>query len=332
MIFVIKYVSIFRFKESTHLRKHLYTHTGERPHFCVPCNKGFQTSSDLKRHKKTRVHQERVDQAEAANKPAAPTTPILEKVPSIESSNLDFDRWNEHDEDMESTLTGGGGTSQSSGSVSGVSATSRNSPFTVIQSIDSIQPRDSPPIGIISSSAHNQIEMISLSNSMPIFTTTSSMAPTTEYIQMPSNQQRGITTANLLLQQHQHPISPSQLQNIQFINEPLQLSNNKPLTSWSQSSGNIILNQGSDTSIINSQEIIGVSGLTSSSPMSEVLSSMPSQSMGVQNLTLPSTTLDLSDIKWGILDPTTVVSSIKRSGSMDEAHVLAERIHIREDI
>ena len=37
--------------------------SGERPHYCSLCNKGFQTSSDLKRHKKTRVHQERVEQA-----------------------------------------------------------------------------------------------------------------------------------------------------------------------------------------------------------------------------------------------------------------------------
>ena len=36
---------------------------GERPHYCSLCNKGFQTSSDLKRHKRTRVHQERVEQA-----------------------------------------------------------------------------------------------------------------------------------------------------------------------------------------------------------------------------------------------------------------------------
>ena len=35
---------------------------GERPHYCTLCDKGFQTSSDLKRHKRTRVHQERVEQ------------------------------------------------------------------------------------------------------------------------------------------------------------------------------------------------------------------------------------------------------------------------------
>ena len=39
--------------------------TGERPHFCKLCGKGFQTSSDLKRHKRTRVHQEKVEQVAA---------------------------------------------------------------------------------------------------------------------------------------------------------------------------------------------------------------------------------------------------------------------------
>ena len=76
----------FRFKESTHLRKHLYTHTGERPHFCALCSKGFQTSSDLKRHKKTRVHQEKVEQAgqNAIAATAAQPQPDL---------NLEYNDW-----------------------------------------------------------------------------------------------------------------------------------------------------------------------------------------------------------------------------------------------
>ena len=33
---------------------------GEKPHFCDPCEKGFQTNSDLERHNRTLLHQEAV--------------------------------------------------------------------------------------------------------------------------------------------------------------------------------------------------------------------------------------------------------------------------------
>jgi hypothetical protein len=52
-------------------------------------------------------------------------------------------------------------------------------------------------------------------------------------------------------------------------------------------------------------------------------------------LSLPGTTLDLSDIKWGILEP--VVAAIKRSASADQQADLAagrdqERLTIHEQL
>ncbi|XP_040582814.1 uncharacterized protein [Lepeophtheirus salmonis] len=89
-----------RFKESTHLRKHLYTHTGERPHFCDLCNKGFQTSSDLKRHRRTRVHQERVEGSRmAAGNPEEVIQAPQPPPPAPETVKTELNRWEEEEED-----------------------------------------------------------------------------------------------------------------------------------------------------------------------------------------------------------------------------------------
>jgi len=85
-----------RFKESTHLRKHLYTHTGERPHYCQLCEKGFQTSSDLKRHKRTRVHQERVEQVKGNGDETGSGADT-----SADASTTEYGRWVEDDEDSD---------------------------------------------------------------------------------------------------------------------------------------------------------------------------------------------------------------------------------------
>jgi hypothetical protein len=57
------------------------------------CDKGFQTSSDLKRHKRTRVHQERVEQLKTGND----GTP--NDASNADTSNAEFNRWVDDDDD-----------------------------------------------------------------------------------------------------------------------------------------------------------------------------------------------------------------------------------------
>jgi len=94
-----------RFKESTHLRKHLYTHTGERPHFCSLCSKGFQTSSDLKRHKKIRIHQEKVEQAAGDTVAAVTAAHNAANAAAVNDVNMEFNDWTDsstEDKDLNS--------------------------------------------------------------------------------------------------------------------------------------------------------------------------------------------------------------------------------------
>ena len=170
------------------------------------------------------MHQERVDLANAATKTTT-TTPVppnqqqqqltnkatpttTTTSPSID--NIDFDRWNGHEDDLESTLS-----SNATGTTSttiaapnggaGVITNRNNSPFTVIQSINSAPQRTLVPDQqtniVVSSSAHVGVDQVITSN-MPIFTTSSVAAgtsPTTQYIQMPS---RASSASNILVQ---HP-------------------------------------------------------------------------------------------------------------------------------
>ncbi|CAM4564473.1 unnamed protein product, partial [Lepidochelys olivacea] len=41
------------FRQSSILRTHWFTHTGERPHRCADCGKGFAWSSSLRAHQRT---------------------------------------------------------------------------------------------------------------------------------------------------------------------------------------------------------------------------------------------------------------------------------------
>jgi len=344
-----------RFKESTHLRKHLYTHTGERPHFCSFCSKGFQTSSDLKRHKKTRVHQERVDQCN--NDKASGGTNTDSQTDKGVDSGLDYPRWNDaDDEDLEYTLSSASGspfsnlsqgTSQPSNSTFSNMNPARSQTKTAPTSITSArtqasnfsfsslslsreQPKTSTftTLNLVNAqpqthsfSGHGAVR--SQQQATPSFnpdTTLSSAistdekvhaaavvtysSPASQFVQLPSR-----------LSNNAFNSVPSPTHQVHFSSEPLSKQ------TWQPHSNSGVMQQ----SLADSQ--LGSVSLTSS-PLADVLSTIPAQSLGVQNLALPSTTLDLSDIKWGILDPTV---TIKRSGSTDSpAH--GDCLTIQEDI
>ena len=266
-----------RFKESTHLRKHLYTHTGERPHYCSLCSKGFQTSSDLKRHKKTRVHQERVDQA-GSGPPA--------------DVNLDYNEWSENGTDEKDL-----------------------DPNRGVQT-------PTPPFGRVQSSTQsftpsNQRNLTSLPYSQIQNTVTN------------SRQNRVTNTVNTFTS------APSN-----FINQ-----NTQPYTTQTQQQQKPMWQSIQQTNQVTGMSNLLVSGqnmpgqtmtqmtLQPNNIMTTSNQALPiqTQSLNVQNCTLPSTTLDLSDIKWGILDQSSVVP-LKRSGSNDSPNQDEERLTIQEDM
>lgn len=76
------------------------------------CNKGFQTSSDLKRHKRTRVHQEKVEQANGGEAGGDSADVSMDKEEGEEDGD-DFNQWNEEGED---TGNGEDGVQQASAS------------------------------------------------------------------------------------------------------------------------------------------------------------------------------------------------------------------------
>jgi len=197
-------------------------------------------------------------------------------------ASLDFNRWNEADDDeLENTLS-----RSSSSPFSNLTSNSQPStpPFSTI---------NNPTLGSQSSQAQRN------PTNCPFTTSTS------QFVQLPPRM-----TNNTLV----FSSSPLSNHQVQFLGEPLSKS-------WQPQSG--LLNQNQN---INDNQTLGSAGM---SPLNDVLSSLPSQNLGVQNLTLPSTTLDLSDIKWGILDPTV---SIKRSGSTDSPVQEEERLTIQEDL
>jgi len=160
-------------------------------------------------------------------------------------------------------------------------------------------------------SATSLVSQLSRNHSSVPFT----CSPPSPFVQLPARM------SNNTMQVFSHPTAqPPQYAN----NDPSPPPLPKP-SSWPPQQQDVVLHGGQGMADNPSISTVGMSA----SPLADVLSSMPSQNLGVQNLTLPSTTLDLSDIKWGILDPTV---TIKRSGSTESPAQEEERLTIQEDM
>ena len=139
-------------------------------------------------------------------------------------------------------------------------------------------------------------------------------SPPSQFVQLPARM------SNNTMQVFNHPAAQQQY----TTGDPSPPPIAKP-SSWAPQQQDVVLHGGQGIADSPSISTVGMSA----SPLADVLSSMPPQNLGVQNLTLPSTTLDLSDIKWGILDPTV---TIKRSGSTESPAQEEERLTIQEDM
>jgi len=346
-----------RFKESTHLRKHLYTHTGERPHYCQLCTKGFQTSSDLKRHKRTRVHQERVEQLNNGKLSDTDGGPL--------DNNAEYNRWTD---ETEEDLDCGGRLNSSSRLPSGSVCTRLESPqYLPIQSKPLVRapprtthvtrpPQSFPPRLCSSGLTTCTTSLVTMSMSSSLLSQFHSpptpAAPLPHLLTSPglqfssSSPSLQFSTTSSPTTSVQFPTSSPSLQlgnpsHLQLGNpsiSSLQLGNPSSIlmpSNGSLSSGSQFLGSGQ----------VGASGASGASCAS-VRNQFVASSSSSPSLSLSNSTIDLSDIKWGLCGPGlggsvleardelfpsgSPVLTVKRSVSTESPHD-GERLTIQED-